>query len=138
MLFFIHARTIIGHIQSTDLSVPVGESVMVTCSTVCAWDWHTFWVDDSFLRKNRGSNEVFMYNIENEILNCPDCSEPYQLDCSNGNEGTVRSILNFTFITSGYHYVQCFAHMFDQDSNLWPTNQVISIPSRTLRIEAIG
>lgn len=115
----------------------VGQTVTITCSTDCAYYWHTMLVDGEVLTDNNMEKEGFILNVTKTILNCPDCTRPSDVDCSDQQQGPVQSILNFTLLSYGDHYLQCYAHLFNPNSDLWPSNRIISIPSKMLKIEGV-
>lgn len=126
-----------GDIQATSNQAEVGETVTVTCSTKCAWAWHTVFVDGNHVDSAVLETKDLRITVKNEILNCPNCNYLDELDCSDDSQGPVQSSVNLTFLTSGDHYVQCIAHLFQPDSELWPSNRIVSIPSIALRIDGI-
>ena len=75
-------------------------------------------------------------SITNTIMNCPGCSSPAQLDCTNSNQGPVQTSLNTTFLSSGDYYVQCVAHLFILNSQFWP-NEIFKVYSETIKIQVI-
>ena len=125
----------LGQIQITNEYVTVGQSVIITCSTKCAWNWHTVIIDGDVIdAASFTGNNDYEINRTNEILNCQDCNEPDDVDCSNDSQGPVQSVLNITLLAVGDHYIQCIAHLFDPNSDLWPSNRILSVPSRMLKI----
>ena len=128
-----------GRIRASTISATTGETVIVTCSSKCAWNWHTIIVDGDIVDSRAASetSKDFRLSVENNIINCQSCKEPDEIDCSDTSQGPIQSVLNISFLIAGAHYVQCVAHLFESDSQLWPNNRIISIPSRTLKIDVI-
>ncbi len=79
-------------------------------------------------------NEETKVSVGQVIMNCPNCKEPDEIDCNDPLQGPVVSVVNLTLLRSGDHYVQCIAHLFRPDSELWPENRLIAFPSRALKI----
>ena len=82
-------------------------------------------------------NEETKISVGQVIMNCPNCKEPDEIDCKNPSQGPLVSIVNLTLLRSGDHYVQCIAHLFRPDSELWPDNRLIAFPSRALKIKGM-
>ena len=126
-----------GRIESTSNFAELGEPLTVTCSSKCAWNWHTVLVNGDILQSSFVETRDFRISVKDEILNCESCSEPDEIDCNDDSQGPVQSVLNITLLTAGDYYIQCVAHLFQPDSDLWPSNRIISIPSRALQIKGI-
>ena len=121
-------------IDASATEVNVGDTLTITCSTKCGW--HLYYLNTNALNINflNTGNINTTFQQKNQLMNCTDCDNQNQLDCSQNYKGPIQSTLNLTLYSSGTYYIQCLSHLF-ANSDYWPS-QLFYVYSKVVKITA--
>ena len=124
----------VADIDASATEVNVGDTLTITCSTKCGW--HLYYLNTNALNINflNTGNINATFQQKNQLMNCTDCDNQNQLDCSQNYKGPIQSTLNLTLYSSGTYYIQCLSHLF-ANSDYWPS-QLFYVYSKVVKITA--